>query len=224
MATVLYFRNAVNLTAGLYPSTQQHTGGSPNYKFTDADTLRTMTTGIGTAQVTSTGSCLAQAISQEGFARFFVSPPLKGGYTFGGATDDLSISMAVAENNASANINNIRIHAYIWRPSTGVKIATLVDAVYGKTEPAANTEVVWYQNVTSASVTSLDGDVIICELWFVHTPTAVSRVISFYYDGAVSNSTNNAVVSNHAGYFLVQANLTFQTVNRKPNFFQFFNS
>jgi len=224
MATALYLHDAVNITPGIFPTTQQHTGGSPQYKFTDADTLRRMNTTIGSAQVPALGNSLAQTASQEGFARFWVTPPLKGGYTFGGATDDLSVAIAVTESNASANINNFRLHAYIWRPRTGVKIATLVDNVFGKTEPSASVITLWYQNVTSASVTSLDGDVIIFEVWIVHSQaTNVTRQIGVYYDGAVSNSTNNAVVSNIASYFLVQANLTFYNYNKRGGFFRFFN-
>jgi len=224
MATVLYYHDIINRTAGTYPVGHQHVGGNPNYKFTDADTLRTMNTTIGPAQVPSLGNSLAQTASQEGFARYFTSPPLKGNYSFGGVTDDLSISIAVTESNASANLNNMRINAYIWRPSTGIKIATLVDNVFGKTEPSASVETCWYQNITSGVVNTLDKDVIICEIWFVHSQaTTASRQITFFYDGAVSNSTNNAVVSNHAGYFLVQANLTFYTFNKKGGFFRFFN-
>jgi hypothetical protein len=225
MATVMYFHNTVNLKAGIYPVGEQHSG-TPNYSFTDAATLRTMNTTIGTTQVVATGNSTAVTSAQEGFARMFTTPPLKGAYSFGGATDDLSLSIAVAESNASANLNNVRIHVYIWRPSTGAKIATLVNNVFGKTEPAANTETVWYQNVTSTAVSSLDGDVIVCEIWFSHSQaTTASRTISLYYDGAVSNSTNNAVVSNHASYLLVQANLLFHPITTKrSSFFSFFNS
>jgi len=225
MATVLYFHDLINLKAGTFPTTEQHPAGDPNYKFPSADTLRIMDTTIGKAQIPAIGDTLASTASVEGFARYFCSPPLKGAYTFGGATDDLSISIAVTESNAAVNLNNMRINAYIWRPSTGVKIATLIDNVYGKTEPSASVETCWYQNITSASVTTQDKDVIICEIWFVHTQAnATARQVTFFYDGAVSNSTNNAVVSNHAGYFLVQANLTFYTFNKKGAFFSFFNT
>jgi len=225
MATVLYFHDLINRRGGIYPTQHQHVGGDPNYIFIDGYTLRTMNTTIGKAQVATTGGTAAQTAAQEGFARYFTSPPLKGDYTFGGATDDLSLSIAVAESNASANLNNVRIHVYIWRPRIGGKIGTLIDNVYGKTEPAAGTEVVWYQNVTSFAVNALDGDVIVCEVWFSHSQaTTASRIITLYYDGAVSNSTNNAVVSNHASYVLFQANLSFYPPFNTGGFFSLFNS
>jgi len=225
MATALYFHNLINRRGGIYPTQHQHVGGNPNYIFTDGYTLRTMDGIIGKAQVAATGNSVGQTAAQEGFARYFTSHPLKGNQSFGGATDDLSLSIAVAESNASANLNNVRIHVYIWRPRIGGKIATLIDNVYGKTEPAANTEVVWYQNVTSAAVNALDGDVIVCEVWFSHSQaTSASRTITLYYDGTTTNSTNNAVVSNHASYVLFQANLLFYPPFNTGAFFPFFNS
>ena len=225
MATVLYFHDLINRRGGIYPTQHQHVGGDPNYIFTDGYTLRTMNTIIGKAQIASSGNSAALSTAQEGFARYFTSPPLLGNFSFGGGTDDLSLSIAVAENNAQANINNVRINVYIWRPRIGGKIGTLIDNVYGKTEPAASTEVVWYQNVTSLAVNALDGDVIVCEVWFSHTmANTTPRTISLYYDGAVSNSTNNAVVSNHASYVLFQANLSFYPPFNTGGFFSLFNS
>jgi hypothetical protein len=180
----------------------------------------------GTTQVTDNANTLANTTPQLGFMRYFTSPPLNGAQTISGT---ITLNVAVGENGAQANLINITPHVYLWRPSTGAYITLMYNAQQTKTEPAAAVTTVWHiPGLAITTANALNGDIIMCEIWFGLTQAnATSRIVSLSYDGAVENLTDLATVSNHASFLEFSANLNFTgfaSFNRKPNFFHFFNS
>ena len=224
MASKLYFRVLTNNQSGTYPAGEQ-SSSTANYSTAGGNTMLRMNPTKGTTQVGNNGTTLANTNPQLGFMRFFTSPPLNGNQTISGT---ITLNVAVGESAAQANLINITPHVYLWRPSTGAYISLIYNTQQTKTEPTAPNTTVWHiptLSITSAS--GLNGDVIICEIWFGMTQAnATARTVTLSYDGAVENLTDLATVSNHASFLQFSANLNFQgftTFNRKPNFFRFFN-
>lgn len=213
MATRLFFHAAANSLTGTFPSAEQSAATS-NATATGANTLRTMNTALGTAQASLAVTTSAATTAQNNFMGFFCSKPLQGNQTVGGG--NMILNGAENESNANANwwINSLNI--YVWRPSTGVKVGTVRDAAgtsLGGTEPTstANNQVSNITGITSTAVSALDGDVIICEIWIRATQSAaMSYTGTFFYDGTTVNTTENAVVTNHASFIELTENLVFQ--------------
>jgi hypothetical protein len=179
----------------------------------------------GTTQVTDNGTTLANTNPQLGFMRYFTSPPLNGAQTISGT---FTLNVAVGESAAQANLINIIPHIYLWRPSTGAYITLMYNATQTKTEPTAAITTVWHlSNIAFTTANALNGDIIMCEIWFgMSQANATARTVSLSYDGAVENLTDLATVSNHASFLQFSANLNFTgfaSYNKKGNFFRFFN-
>lgn len=214
MATRLYFRSATNALTGTFPTTEQ-SAATAQATATGANTLRTMSTAPGTAQTSLAVTTSAVTTAQSNFMGFFCSRPLLGAQTVGGGA--MILNGAENESNAAANwwINSLNI--YVWRPSTGVRVGTIRDAAtvsLGGLEPTAtnNNQVSHITGITSTAVSAADGDVVICEIWVRATQgSAMSYTGTFFYNGTTVNTTENAVVTNHASFIELTENLTFKT-------------
>jgi hypothetical protein len=201
--------------SGTYPSGEQ-SSAAPTWSATGATTLRMMDPVAGKAQTSIAGTSSASTSAQNGFIGMWVSRPLSGSQTVGGGT--LTINVADAESNTSANFFVNSANIYVWRPSTGAKVGTLTDAIGGgitgsSTEAtAASTEQVSTFTLSTSSVSALDGDVVVVELWASFTQAmATAYTCTTYYDGTTTNTTENATVSNHAAFVELAENLTFKT-------------
>lgn len=213
MATRLFFHAAANNLTGTFPTAEQ-SATTANATATGANTLRTMNTALGTAQTSLAVTTSAVTTAQSNFMGFFCSRPLRGNQTVGGGT--MILNGAENESNASANWWINALNVYVWRPSTGARVGTVRDAAavsLGGTEPTstANNQVSHITGITSTAVSALDGDVVICEIWVRATQgAAMSYIGTFFYDGTTVNTTENAVVTNHASFIEFTENLVFR--------------
>ena len=211
MATRLYFHAASHTLTGSFPAGEQSPTYTPGFTFTNANTLRKMDTTIGVAQSSLTGTSAASTTAQIVFMGFWVSQPLLGAQTFGGTTWTLNI--ADRESNLAMNFWMKGCHIYVWRPSTGARIISLIDNnnIGGAEPTAAASQQVTTFTFTPGSTTCADGDVIICELWSTFTQgSATAYTGLIYFDGTTENTTENTVVSNHASFLEINENLVFQ--------------
>ena len=213
MPCKLYFHNATNALSGTFPAGEQSARTADNTA-ANANTLRTMDRTIGTAQVTvdiQFGSTINTTYNN--FYRFFCSPPLASDQTVGGGAMTLNVADSQDASNQNHWIDSVNL--YVWRPSTGALVGTLKDAVnLGGTEPTAvdSIQVTHITGITTSAVSALAADVIICEIWaqsFVEgNRTGANH--RFYYDGTTENTTENAVVSNHASFIELAEDLVFE--------------
>lgn len=213
MAAKLYFHNAANALSGTFPTGEQ-SAATPTHTDSGATTLRTMDGTIGTSQV-------AVQVTHDNtintryrhFYRFFCSTPLSGAQTVGGGTATVNL----ADEFDAVNINHWagqRVCVYVWRPSTGAIVGTLFDGITsGGEEPtASNSEQVTIVTFSTSAISAAGGDVVICEVWSDHFVggNRVNADTFFYYDGTTENTTENAVVSNHASYIELAETLVFE--------------
>jgi hypothetical protein len=215
MATKLYFHELPTTNSGNLPIGDQ-AANVPGVTATGATTIRTMDTAIGVGQTSVAINTLGSTAIQTALFRMFSSPPLDGAQTVGGGT--ITLNVADSESNLNGNFAICQLNVYVWRPSTGVIVGTLADNSIGAVansiarEPTlASSEQVSTINFSTSAVSAQDGDVVICEIWSYHQQAMGSAyVATFYFDGTTENNTENAVVSNHASYLLLNENLTFK--------------
>jgi hypothetical protein len=210
MATKLYLNNKINDLSGIFPSSTQGTV-SPTYIASGGTTLKKMTVSIGSGQTSHSATSTATTATQNGLMAMFVSQPMDGAQTVGGGT--LTFNWADDESNTFMNIGGLYQFAYVWRPSTGQKVGNVCNfSNFGGTEPSsANSEQVGTCSGTSAAIIASDGDVIVCEIWFIHQQGMASSYIShFYFDGTTENTTENVIVSNHASFIQFTETLIFK--------------
>lgn len=213
MATRLYFHAAANGLPGTFPTVEQ-SAATAQATATNANTLRTMNTRLGTAQASLAVTTQASTVAQNNFMGYFCSPPLQGTQTVGGGT--MILNGAENESNANANwwINSLNI--YVWRPSTGTRVGVIRDAAgtsLGGLEPTAtnNNQVSHITGITSTAISAQTDDVVICEVWIRATQAAaMSYTGTFFYDGTTVNTTENAVVTSHASFIELTENLVFK--------------
>lgn len=209
--TRLYFHDAASTVSGTLPSGEQ-SARTQDWVTTGGATNRTMNTIIGTGQTSRAGSSTAVVAGQNGLLGMFISPPLSGAQTVGGGT--MIVNTAEAEDHLDANFRVNALTVYVWRPSTGAQVGSFVrdGGSTGGTEPTSiNSEQVTHATgVTTTAVSAADGDVVVCEIWAVHAQaTATARTCTFYFDGTTVNTTENAVVSNHASFIEFAEALVF---------------
>ncbi len=207
MAAKLYFHNAANALSGTFPTGEQASWTKDGVS--GSDTLKTMNTTIGTAQASLVTGANGSATVYEFFG-FFCSPPVAGAQTVGGGAITLNAAEAKSNNAASFIIDSL--NAYVWRPSTGALVGVIREgADLGGTTPTTNNseQVTHITGITSTAVSMADADVIIAEVWGHYTTGSNPNNATFYFDGTTENTTENAVVSNHASFIQFTENLTF---------------
>lgn len=217
MATRLYFHNAPNALPGAFPSGEQSVL-VPNWVGAGANTLRRMDTTKGVLQASMVGASQASLTEQNGFCGFFCSDTFIADQVVGGGGQTVTLNIANSMNGTMMALGgDLRFNVYVWRPSTGAIVGTVGDAIplTGDAIVSNTTERVNQgTTVDTVAVNALAGDVLICEVWQIHTQLlAVSRNGTFYYDGTVVTTVTNTFVGDHASFLEFSAdNLTFGTL------------
>ena len=216
MPSRLFLQDAANSLTGTFPTVEQSAVLTATCAAPTANTLRTMRSLTGTSQVVRSITSSATTVAQVGFCAMFCSDTLNVNQVI--PPQILTFNIANRESSASMNIgSDMRINAYVWRPSTGTKVGTLVDGLVmaGDVEPGAALSIrVNHATITSTVTLSADaGDVLVCELWNLFTQSVGTALqCGLYWGGTTVNTTPNAVVTNHASFFeLGTTSLTFGT-------------
>jgi hypothetical protein len=213
VATRFYFHATTNSTSGLPTAEQSSLTADQS---ADAATLnRTMNTTIGTAQTSIAQSSIATTATRNYYFCRFVSQPI---FQSSIAANTWTYNFAAKESTTAGNFpvaatnQPVRVNCYVWRPSTSTKIGTILDGNTASTVDEVNPpdEAAHHVTFSGSAVSSMQNDdVIILEIWFIITqPAAVSSTDTFYFDGTTANTTDNAVVSNHASFLETPENLT----------------
>src|SRR4249920_3064127 len=128
MATKLFFHNATSAVSGTLPSTNQ---SSLTLTLTaDAVTVnRSMDTSIGTSMITKTIASNANTSQQNLYYTRFISSPLDA-QTISANTWDYNFAAFQDSGTANFPTNGtagpVYVNCYLWRPSTGAKISTVL--------------------------------------------------------------------------------------------------
>lgn len=217
MATRLYFHNAANVLGGVFPTGEQSVLVA-DWTGAGANTLRTMNATKGVLQSAITGASLATLTEQKGFCGFFCSDTFLVDQPVGGGGQTVTLNIANANNGTMMALGgDLRFNVYVWRPSTGAIVGYVGDALPLTGDAVvsnASERVNQGTSVDTVAVSALAGDVLICEVWQIHTQTlAVTRNGTLYYDGTVVNLVTNAFVTDHASFLEFSAdNLVFGTL------------
>jgi hypothetical protein len=177
----------------------------------------TMNSTIGTLQDFTSATSISSTSAQLCWAGWWASAPLSA-QTVGGTGVSLTLRTASFQGATTQNFCINRIECYVWRPSNGTKVGTLVAAsstpntVATASGTAEVTDVDVFTNTTA--VTCLDGDVLIFEAWASFTPSMAASVsLAHYFDGTtIPGATENAATSDCASYLEISSNLTFQPI------------
>lgn len=221
MPTRLYFHNATSGLSGTFPAGEQ-SAATANVTATGAATMRVMNLNIGTGQTSVNITTSASTNVRNNFLRTFVSPPLVGNQVVGGGSMILNAADQESSTNANFWINSLNV--YVWRPSSGTLVGTIRDAIgsgtsLGGSEPSTSNsmQVTHITGITTSAVNALNGDVVICEIWTRTTQSqATAYTCIFQYDGTTINTTENAVVTNHASFLELNENLNFTPLGFDP--------
>lgn len=216
MVTRFYFHIANSGVTGTLPATEQSTLTA--VKNSDAQTVnRAMDTTKGTAQTSITLTTNSTTSLQDYYFTKFVSPLIyqtsiaanTWTYTIGTRnTGSTSVNFPVSGSSQPVYVN-----CYVWRPSTGAKVGTVLDgnsaSVYNE-DAAVTTEYYKIGTFTGASVAGLtSGDaVVVMEVWFRVTASAAAAAqLAFFFDGATV-STNDATTTDCASYLETPENIS----------------
>ena len=194
MATVAKFYlldaatpNTGTMPTGVFIASSDSTGDA-----TGARTARDATdvAGSSSPDLKSTITAVANTTLQNWGHRRFVSRPLAA-QTFASTDGNWTFSYARSESNTNHN-QQIVLHAYPWRPSTGLRVSTGLVNVTGTEPTAASTEQT--ESLTAAwsatSVTILDGDILVFEVSTSFTQgMSTAYTDTFNYDGTTEAST-----------------------------------
>lgn len=216
MATRFYFHAAASGVSGTLPSAEQSTlTAAAN---ADAQTVnRSMNTTIGSAatqlNISSTNSTRTLYYTK------FVSPLIYQTsiaantwvYAFAAVEANLSCNFPVNGTNKAVNVN-----IYVWRPSTGAKVGTILDGATAATvdeqASAGGSGVGHVVNCTGSSVAGLtSGDaVIIIEIWFASVASTIAgNGQQFTFDGATTITENGtSSMDTAASYIETPENLS----------------
>ena len=201
MATKFYFHAAASGVGGTLPSTEQSSLTSTID--VDAQTVnRSMNTTIGTAQQTVSRVGNMATSSRNYYFTKFVSPPI---YQTSIAANTWTYAFSASESTVQANFpvpgssQPVRVNCYVWRPSDGTKVGTILDGNTASdvSEGGTGEEVYHITTFTGSSVAGVqNGDVIILEVWFVFASTVTSSLtIGFHYDGTTEYANDTTSTS-----------------------------
>lgn len=218
MPTRLYLHNdaASNFVAGTLPSGEQSAATADD---AIAASLKSLSGIKSTRSITFVAALnsIASASSKKYFFLAFCSLPLASAQSVGAAS--ISISLSGYEESLNANFKLNSMHIYIWRPSTGAKVGTIIDqpntgAVTGAAEPSTAFGYSVMQSTLSSGLSTVAaqaGDVIIFEAWAKITQSsATSYALGMSYDGKTEDTTNGASIgATHASFIQFSEALTF---------------
>ena len=178
------------------------------------------TTISGVAQTSVSRVGTMAVTSRNYYVTTFVSNPIN---QTGIAANTWTYAFSASESSTSCNFpcaatnQAVRVNCFVWRPSTGAKVGTILDGNTAITvdEGAVNVQAFHIVTFTGAAVASAaPGDVIIFEVWFVVTSTiSTSQTLAFYYDGTTEYA-ENGTAGNAASYLSTPENLVFQSPAR----------
>lgn len=219
MSTKLYLRNlaAASYVAGTLPSGEQ-SGASPDASAPDATTIQLLSTTKGAGPTaTKTISTVASASQKKSLAAIFCTLPLAADATVG--APNIVVSQAGRESSLNARFALNSYNIYVWRPSTGTKVGTIVDmpnlGLPSGADAPSMVDISYTMMSTLGSglsaVDALAGDIIVFESWGIATQdSATSYSVKIAYDGTTEGTTNGAVVSGTpAAYIQFSETLTF---------------
>lgn len=198
MATKFYFHAANSSVAGTLPSTEQ-SSLTIGQSF-DAQTVnRSMSTTIGTTQATLSRTPVIGATNY--YVTKFISPKIyqtsiaANTWTYGFTASETATTQNFP---VSGNNQSVRVNCYVWRPSDGTKVGTILDGTTASTvdEGSANSQTYHIVTFSGSQVTGVqDGDVIVFEVWFIVNSTVSTGTITFYYDGTTEGTENGTTTS-----------------------------
>lgn len=217
MATKFYLRDEASGVAGTLPSAEQSTLTSDKDATTQADNLTLSTTkGTSTAAIVQYSTNANTNLQNHYIARY-VSAPI---YHLSIDTNTWTFAFAAFQGSSSANFpvsgtdQPVYVNCYVWRPSTGTKVGTILDGNTVSTvdEGAVNATVYHIVNFTGAQVTGLQWeDVIVFEVWFRVTPaTASTHTLRFLHDGGTEYAENDTSASSAASNLSTPQSLVFE--------------
>lgn len=186
--SIFYFHNATTAVGGTLPGASTLSGTASSVSVTGAGTNRVMDGSIGVSQQSGSWTTLANQTAQPTFVRRFISEPL-GVNNFGsGGLAHGRLFCATQMSSTNSRLEPVP-KLWIWRPSDGSIVATLMDQNGGLGSGSSTSETwrFWDTSGTGALTagTSADGDVLVCELWrSTLTQTHSSGYTNtLYYDG-----------------------------------------
>jgi hypothetical protein len=221
MATRMFLHHALSSVSGTLPNSEQ-SSKAINFNYDAQSVNRSMDTTIGTSQATLSFISNQVRNDEFGYVTKFISPNLN---QTGLAANTWSWNYA-AKISAGGPINayptpstsdNMPICVYVWRPSTGAKVANIFDGNTSTTgydvgfENNLN-EVVEKGTFSGAAVAGTAvNDVIVVEMWVrLDAVNTTSTTCSVFYDGTTVNTgASGTTVSNHASFLETPENLTF---------------
>lgn len=148
----------------------------------------------------------SNTFSQTALMMGCVSPSLSGSGTIGATT---ALYVASRRFSSSTNFWINALNAYVWRPTTGTKVGTIINNVrqpsipgwvgptLGNSGPTwiGQTETAFYPNIGSAPVNYQAGDCIVAEVWAKFSQSnPESSVCECHYGGSHEELMNNAVI------------------------------
>ena len=212
MATKLYLHSASSSVTGTLPTDEQSSLTPDANDFEGSRTTnRLMNTTIGVSQANLTNTSTGDTSSHNYYITRFVSPLIYQGAI---SANTWTFEYGAKESNAAANFPVSgtgvagRVNCYIWKPSDGTKVGTILDGnTNADCEEAGTSQSVINCTFTGAAVTGLTpGDaVLIIEMWAIVTQgNGTQRTQDIYYDGTTENST-----SNEAAFLSTPENLQF---------------
>lgn len=219
--TRLYFHHATSGVSGTLPNSEQ-SSRALIFNFDAQSVNRSMNTTIGTAQQALTFATTATRNDDFGYCTKFISEPLDltsvsaNTWTYNFAALCSNVTVVTFYPVFAANSRTI-VTCYVWRPSTGAKVANIYD---GNTSNTYNdngdlnqtNERSQHGTFVGSAVTCQVGDVIVLEMWVVlSTASTSSANVSVYYDGTTVTSTSGTAVTNHASYLETPQTLSFVT-------------
>jgi hypothetical protein len=199
-----YWHDATTSDTGTLPGSSTQSATSPTVTASGASTNRSMTGTIGASQVGPTLSSSASASKQNNWFRRFVSLPLAGEVVAAGTWQ---MRAAIKTGSSSVSAWKFSAIVYTWRPSTGAKVTTVIDAVTTGIGTAAGTSEtdtgVATITASGSAVTVAPGDILVIEVWgSVTQGSATSETWTLYYDGTTEGSTTS-----NAAYLLAPVDI-----------------
>jgi hypothetical protein len=217
MATRLYLHNATSANTGTLPSTKQ--SAKTTQASIDAVTVnRSMNITIGTSQLTVSGTPNTGSTIGDAYVTRFLSSPISSNLT----AQTWTINIAAASNSgawswmdsaSSGSNGGFRVCAFVWRPSTGAKVANIFDGVTSAIDNnqvlGSFTEKVFHVTISGSAVTVTAGDIIGIE-FFCGQYGFTSATETLYMDGTtVNTSTAYPSATSHAAFIETPDTISF---------------
>ena len=188
----------------LPPASTSESATTPDVSASGSDTNRTMDGTIGTSQVGPTLASLDSTNKQNNWFRRFCSGRLDAQTIAAGTW---TIRAAIKTSNATRSHWQISAIVYVWRPTAGTKVGTIVDAVTTGIGTAADTTEtdtgIATITASGSSCVLTYGDILVLEVWGSCTQSLANPYTwTLYYDGTTEGSTTS-----NAAYLNAPANI-----------------